>query len=129
MLGGGALLGASLNFIITPNIDIEVYLGLMNGGAIKFYTNRDSSWNFYLGAGSSASFPFPMMAFYWMINTPLGIQYIGESGFQFSFEIGLSYVFIDEHYDHEYDDGENMGMRPAEEKFLPMLGLKVGYSF
>jgi len=127
MFGGGALLGASFNYTVIPNIDLDLYLGLMNGGAIKFYTNRDSSWNFYLGAGASASFPFPMMNFFWMINAPLGIEYIGENGFQFSFELGVSYIFIDEYYDSDHD--KNEGMRPAEEKLLPMAGLKLGYSF
>jgi hypothetical protein len=124
MLGGSVLLGVSFNYTVIPNIDLDLHLGLMNGGTIKFYTNLDCSWNFYLGLGVSVSSTFSTMDFFWTINAPLGVQYMARNGFNFSLETGIAYVFVDER--GEFEDHL---IGPTEEKFIPMIGVKIGYSF
>ena len=120
--------GIGLNFVVNPNINIEIVSSLfMNSIAVKYYTNRDSSWNFYTGIGAFGLY-IPLNTVYGSIYMPIGIEYVADNGFLFAIDIRVNYGSYSGSTGYSPD-------RPEEENyqsedftgFLAWPAIKLGY--
>jgi|WetSurMetagenome_2_1015567.scaffolds.fasta_scaffold97977_2 hypothetical protein len=116
-LGGGSILGISLDYFVIPQLSIEAGAGLSQYVAVKYHFvggNKDIHWSPFIGA--AFCFPtivaedFDGLGFF---SFPLGVHYIANSGFSFSIAFAISI------YSDDYGNGP----------VLPWGGLRIGYHF
>jgi len=110
-IGPNAVGSVSYDYFVTPHLNAEAgigFIGVHLGLKTHFWGGRaDKKWTPYLGASITRSL-FPSVGTDYLPYFPAGINYVGENGFNFAFEIA-----------------------PLQLNFLAwnVAGLKFGYRF
>jgi len=114
--GGPSLAGLSLDYFITPFLNIEAgggYYGVFSGLKYHIAAYRNDPWTPYFGIQGTYGFEGKAG-----IYIPGGFHYIGNFGFSFSFEFAL------------WMEIQELETNPIESlEYLGMIGLKAGYRF
>jgi hypothetical protein len=92
--GPSILISVSLDYFITPSLNIEAGIGLIGSyGGLKYHFNGnkdDKNWTPYLGVYAAH---IPEITFFFTtparngVYIPLGIQYIDNKGYTFGVEV------------------------------------------
>jgi hypothetical protein len=116
--GSSAVLGLTIDYFITENVSLELSLlaGYIPGVfGIKTYFTPKDNWSVYLGLHVTAGF-----------YTPIGIEYMHESGFKISFEVGPAIIpNLNISWGGEEDDYSSS----TNFMLIPWGGIKIGYYF
>jgi hypothetical protein len=126
-IGGGNLLGISLDYFIIPQLNIEVGFGFGQYAALKYHFEggEEIKWSPYIGLG----YGIPVSDIRTenikysngVIAIPVGVQQIQKGGFSFSIEAVIGIL----HYKDQSDYSN-----PVEKtELFPSFGISLGYHF
>jgi hypothetical protein len=128
-LGGGNLLGMSLDYFIIPQLNVEVGFGFSQYIALKYHFvgGEEINWSPYIGLG----YGIPISTIReaderysnGVIAVPIGVHFIQEKGFSFSVEGVIGIVHYTDQYSYNYD-------KPVDRtELFPSFGIRLGYHF
>lgn len=128
-LGGGSLLGVSVDYFIIPQLNIEAGFGLSQYIALKYHFagGEDIKWSPYLGFGYGI--PIADIREYdekysnGVFAIPIGAHFIQQKGFSFSVEGILGIVHYKELSTYDYSSFEE------KTQLFPSFGIRLGYHF
>jgi hypothetical protein len=128
-VGGGCLLGVSLDYFIIPQIDLVASFGLSQAFAIRFHFlgNGKARWSPFLGIGYS--YPVKGIRDFGsdfdngLFGIPLGVHFINKNGFSCAISAILCLYSTETYAPHEYNQSSQ------RLQALPSLGLQLGYHF
>lgn len=121
-LGGASILGGSIDYFVSPKVNLEMSIGWNFSGGIKyhFWGHKPISWSPYIGAIANAKGKLGSTD--WDTRRglffPIGAHYIYINSFSFAIEAGPWYIKDDDEEHDEYDDDES--------GFHPWIGVKIG---
>jgi hypothetical protein len=133
-LGGGNLVGLSMDYFIIPQLDIEAGFGFSQYISVKYHFlgGEEIRWSPYfgLGYGIPVSTIRKADAKYsnGVIGIPVGVKFINEHGFSFSVEVIMGIVHYNEvEYTFNYSSLITKNVKKTE--LFPSFGISLGYHF
>jgi len=133
-IGGGNLLGMSLDYFVIPQLNVEVGFGISQYIAVKYHFagGSDIRWSPYIGLGygmpiksirEASDEYFSGKYSNGVIAVPVGVHFIQKKGFSFSVEGVMGIVHYSDHYSYNYEKSLD------RTELFPSFGIRFGYHF
>ena len=89
-LGGASIIGASLDYFVTPNVNVELTFGSNISGGLKYHFlgHKHYLWSPYVGVLANVSGQFAGFETRSGFYFPIGVHYIAVKSFSFALEAG-----------------------------------------